>query len=282
MSEDPIGFSAGDPNLSRFVGNQALSHIDPDGLEEVMNKGTGSGKQEEVVSIVGAIGKAAATYKQQEEVDGYDALVFYFGDFEDVPNNPSGEFAGRVACFLYENTDPKNDTVTVKEVPVEWDKFEEEIEKLIDEFVKSGRRIDAVIVVGAEPESEWYRFEKVGKSERVKAPDEKGQIPGQGSVAERNGAGKSPNRRELPGIEEFQKAVNSAIKKSGEEPDRKVGGSSDAGKFMCNSAVYKIDEVVDDGRVIFGVFIHIPPDTKPREPGPTAVAKGIVDALFDR
>ncbi len=47
LSEDPIGFSAGDANLTRFVGNQALSHFDPDGLEELMSKGTGSGKKED-------------------------------------------------------------------------------------------------------------------------------------------------------------------------------------------------------------------------------------------
>ncbi len=34
LSEDPIGFSAGDANLYRYVGNQATGAIDRDGLEE--------------------------------------------------------------------------------------------------------------------------------------------------------------------------------------------------------------------------------------------------------
>jgi RHS repeat-associated protein len=35
ISEDPIGFAAGDANITRFVGNKAVTHIDPDGLDEV-------------------------------------------------------------------------------------------------------------------------------------------------------------------------------------------------------------------------------------------------------
>jgi len=36
MSEDPIGFNAGDPNLYRYVGNFATGAVDPDGLEETV------------------------------------------------------------------------------------------------------------------------------------------------------------------------------------------------------------------------------------------------------
>ncbi len=34
MSEDPIGFSAGDVNLNRYVGNSPVNGVDPSGLEE--------------------------------------------------------------------------------------------------------------------------------------------------------------------------------------------------------------------------------------------------------
>lgn len=35
LSEDPIGFEGGDANISRFVGNRAITSIDSDGLKEV-------------------------------------------------------------------------------------------------------------------------------------------------------------------------------------------------------------------------------------------------------
>ena len=34
ISEDPIGFEAGDANISRYVGNNSINAVDPDGLEE--------------------------------------------------------------------------------------------------------------------------------------------------------------------------------------------------------------------------------------------------------
>lgn len=36
LSQDPIGFQAGDPNLYRYVGNDPLRFRDPDGLERVL------------------------------------------------------------------------------------------------------------------------------------------------------------------------------------------------------------------------------------------------------
>ncbi|MFM7738667.1 MAG: hypothetical protein ACKO9H_04625, partial [Planctomycetota bacterium] len=33
MSEDPLGFAAGDTNLSRYVGNSATNAVDPSGLD---------------------------------------------------------------------------------------------------------------------------------------------------------------------------------------------------------------------------------------------------------
>ena len=34
VSEDPIGFSAGDPNINRYVGNDPANKVDPSGLEK--------------------------------------------------------------------------------------------------------------------------------------------------------------------------------------------------------------------------------------------------------
>ena len=34
LSQDPIGFNAGDSNLYRYVGNEVTKYVDPDGLEE--------------------------------------------------------------------------------------------------------------------------------------------------------------------------------------------------------------------------------------------------------
>jgi RHS repeat-associated protein len=41
VSEDPIGFGAGDTNLARYVGNGALTGTDPSGLEEKATPGKG-------------------------------------------------------------------------------------------------------------------------------------------------------------------------------------------------------------------------------------------------
>ncbi len=40
ISEDPIGFAAGDANLYRYVGNGATYAVDPTGLEPPINTGT--------------------------------------------------------------------------------------------------------------------------------------------------------------------------------------------------------------------------------------------------
>jgi len=38
LTEDPLGFAAGDENLYRYVGNSVLNAIDPDGLEKVIKR----------------------------------------------------------------------------------------------------------------------------------------------------------------------------------------------------------------------------------------------------
>ena len=39
ISQDPISFSAGDPNLYRYVGNNPLNQVDPSGLKPDNNDG---------------------------------------------------------------------------------------------------------------------------------------------------------------------------------------------------------------------------------------------------
>ncbi|HHK41130.1 MAG TPA: RHS repeat-associated core domain-containing protein, partial [Planctomycetaceae bacterium] len=38
LSEDPLGFEAGDANLTRYVGNDPVGKVDPSGLEEPGNQ----------------------------------------------------------------------------------------------------------------------------------------------------------------------------------------------------------------------------------------------------
>ncbi len=42
LSEDPLGFAAGDYNLSRYVGNDPLNSLDPSGLSKKRGLGTGN------------------------------------------------------------------------------------------------------------------------------------------------------------------------------------------------------------------------------------------------
>jgi RHS repeat-associated protein len=37
LSQDPIGFNAGDPNLYRYVRNSAVTHVDPQGLGDLIS-----------------------------------------------------------------------------------------------------------------------------------------------------------------------------------------------------------------------------------------------------
>jgi RHS repeat-associated protein len=61
LSQDPSGFSAGDPNLYRYVGNDVTNRIDPSGLEEVDPSHTGiaGSIRGAVSSIVQGVRKAA-------------------------------------------------------------------------------------------------------------------------------------------------------------------------------------------------------------------------------
>jgi RHS repeat-associated protein len=43
LQQDPIGFTAGDPNLYRFVGNDPTNVIDPSGLDGTVSSGAGGG-----------------------------------------------------------------------------------------------------------------------------------------------------------------------------------------------------------------------------------------------
>jgi RHS repeat-associated protein len=38
ISEDPIGFAAGDPNLYRYVANSTANLVDPNGLQQLAGK----------------------------------------------------------------------------------------------------------------------------------------------------------------------------------------------------------------------------------------------------
>ena len=40
LSQDPIGFAAGDANLYRYVGNESTTHVDPSGLARILGSGT--------------------------------------------------------------------------------------------------------------------------------------------------------------------------------------------------------------------------------------------------
>jgi pyrrolidone-carboxylate peptidase len=259
LSEDPIGFSAGDPNLTRFVGNQALSHIDPNGLDEVMSLGTGRGKQEE------------------KPTEGFDVVVLTFAGWDDLPNNPSTEFGARLVEKLKPKLGP-NDIVTQKEVQVVWDKIEEEVKKQIDEFARSGRKIDVLIIIGGDPEGGEIRFESTGRSMR-KGLDANDNEPGDGGTRSRNGEDDSDDRNEIPGVTEFKKSVNRAIKKIDSDADEEVFGSSDAGAFICNSGVYKLAEEIDEKRIVTGVMTHIPGATDPADPDSDLVLSGIADAI---
>jgi hypothetical protein len=86
MSEDPIGFAAGDANLYRYVGNSPTNFVDPNGLKKPNNSGGGNGMTiweleayleslgaENIDSIIRPLEEA-----QEQIEDGGGAVYFLF------------------------------------------------------------------------------------------------------------------------------------------------------------------------------------------------------------
>ena len=73
ISDDPIGFTAGDPNLARYVGNQSTTYTDPDGLEEQWYPG-GPGGMPSFAGRAGLLPAGASWYNP----------FTWFGDWGDA------------------------------------------------------------------------------------------------------------------------------------------------------------------------------------------------------
>lgn len=65
VSEDPIGFSGGDANLYRYVGNQPTEFVDPNGLDPVPGGRGYGGSHDQVLPIDPRI----AIQHQQEQIE---------------------------------------------------------------------------------------------------------------------------------------------------------------------------------------------------------------------
>jgi RHS repeat-associated protein len=107
ISEDPLGFAGGDPNLYRYVGNGPMTHADPLGLKtddlppkeipDLIGGVTGGGASVEFVpkSRVGNTGKTILP--KAEEWNGKDAFIIEReADLEDFLKKQVGRYDVRV------------------------------------------------------------------------------------------------------------------------------------------------------------------------------------------
>jgi RHS repeat-associated protein len=77
ISEDPIGFDAGDANIYRFVGNSTPNFVDPTGLESDYSTGDSSPPPPEYGDSTDTYGKGKNT-PEVPDGNGADDLVFCY------------------------------------------------------------------------------------------------------------------------------------------------------------------------------------------------------------
>ena len=96
ISEDPIGFAAGDANLSRYVGNSTPNAVDPSGLDEWR-------------PVVENSGREVAVYGQDENIvvrviDGIPLIMPFENFLDHVDKNLQGDAAwDGTDCYVYLN-----------------------------------------------------------------------------------------------------------------------------------------------------------------------------------
>ncbi len=276
LSEDPIGFLAGDANLSRFVGNQALSHFDPDGLDEVMSLGTGSGKRD-VDEFAVAVAKAAVGHKQ-EESDGFNVAILAFGNYHGI-DNPSVPFMQELSKRLRAKLDESTDLVLTNEVMVNYDEIEAKIDETIKELEDLGKKFDVFLVIGLDPNSPTYEFEGRGTDRRDPGiPDERGKFPGDAGVNRKNPG--IEKKRRVWGSDAFADGVNRRLNESKKSGNPKITPGTDAGVFICNSATYKLAGEKAKGKFGLGLFFHLAKTTNRADKDTDAVIDAIVSQLI--
>ncbi|OFT88375.1 hypothetical protein [Corynebacterium sp. HMSC28B08] len=157
-----------------------------------------------------------------------------YGPF--VREHNSSMEVGRHAATLLEQVGVR---VIYREIETSWTTFAQNLNALVD-----GYHPDAIISLGERPDVTEPLVELVAKNERHK--DDIHGTPGEGPVVDGG-----PATRNAP---EEMTRVQRAVREHG----ARIGLSHDAGKYLCNAALYTNLGFYETGKVRHAGFIHVP------------------------
>ncbi|MDX1930292.1 MAG: RHS repeat-associated core domain-containing protein, partial [Pirellulaceae bacterium] len=223
LSEDPLGFAAGDENLRRYVSNQQVSRIDPTGLEDPQST-TG------IYLLISGYGQ----WPGLEDMRTHLPIA-----------NPSTPFASELG---YQLTARGVQNTVITSLPVEWDAMNKVMAAEIAKAQKDHPGMEIVwIALGAGKD---YDVEKFADNKRETIhPDATGFPAGQNGIPTYNllnGRVREVNSSAQTFVDLFKAAGAMA------------NLSLDAGDFLCESAAYYIEVMKRQNLIGNGFFMHIP------------------------
>ncbi|KQB87284.1 Pyrrolidone-carboxylate peptidase [Corynebacterium lowii] len=155
-------------------------------------------------------------------------------------HNSSGEVAEKAKEIL----EQEGVQVIYQEIPTEWGSFASNLENLLEE-----NDPDAIISLGERsgnlnaPAVELMGFNQRQGNDAVGAP-------GNGPVSEGG-----PAQRQAP-------EENRAAQKAASAAGNKINISYNAGRYLCNAALYTNLGFLEEGRVAHAGFVHVPARAK--------------------
>lgn len=256
LSEDPIGFEAGDTNISRYVANRVTSMIDSNGLTLI------EPESETAVETLQGTG-------ENKVQDKTTIVISAFKPFNNRGVNASTDIANRVKKKL------GRPDVVIEITDVFWD----EPGKHIDNVQKTDSEIEMWIAIG-EGTPGVINVETQGQNERGPFVDENKRRPGVKGVDTLNDP-KKPKGDTVPltAPTVLIKTIGDKLKGTKRLP---VRPSKDAGKFICDEYCWEIGNEIKNGGIKNGHFIHIPPGFGQNDPNNNEVRDDkLVDAIVD-
>ena len=169
----------------------------------------------------------------ESEAERSVALTAY-GPF--VREHNSSMEVGRQVADLLEQAGVR---VIYREIETSWTTFAQNLGALIDDY-----HPEAIISLGERPDVDEPVVELVARNERHK--DDIHGTPGEGPVVDGG-----PTVRNAP---EEMSRVKQAVRARG----ARIGLSQDAGKYLCNAALYTNLGFREAGKVRHAGFIHVP------------------------
>ena len=246
LSDDPLGFAAGDANVQRYFGNQPTAFTDPSGL---IAQGVDAIQELEQDASQGTEKQTKKGTQEKNDQASDDPIIIVISGFKPFKGrtaNASEDIAKRIVAEL------KQPNVELKIIDVEWDKPA----TVVGSTVKD-RQIELWIGIGesSKPRTIITYETKATNKRDITETDERNRKPGDPVVDTTNNSGeKSERTRALEAPKDFVKTIKKPFDK---EPKGTVKRSSDAGQFICDALCWEAG--IDNKPSINNfAFIHIP------------------------